>query len=106
MQHDFLIQVTFSSRIYHGMFGIVIEEFLFPIRVLLNNMKLLWNAKLTYIQIFVPIFKYLYLGTNDLKIGINHLKIGINHLYLGTNHLKIGTNHLYLGTNTTYPQMI
>ena len=24
----------------------------------------IWNAKLTYIQIFVPIFKYLYLGTN------------------------------------------
>ena len=25
----------------------------------------LWNAKLTYIQIFVPISKYLYLGTNN-----------------------------------------
>ena len=68
-----------------------------------------WNAKLTYIQIFVPIFKYLnlgtnhlYLGTNHLYLGTNHLYLGTNQLYLGTNHLKIGINDLYLGTNDLY----
>ena len=31
----------------------------------------IWNAKLTYIQIFVPRFKYLYLCTNGLYLGTN-----------------------------------
>ena len=47
----------------------------------------LWNAKLTYIQIFVPIIKY-------LDLGINHLYLSSNHMYLALNHLHIGTNDL------------
>ena len=61
-----------------------------------------WNAKLTYIQIFIPIFKYLDLGTNHLYLSSNHLYLASNHLYLGTNDLKIGTNDLYLGSNDLY----
>ena len=60
----------------------------------------------TYLQIFVPRYKLLDLGTNDLYLGANDLYIGINHLKIGVNHLYLGKNHLYLGTNTTYPQMI
>ena len=65
----------------------------------------------TYVQIFKPRYKYLYLysnhlylGTNDLKIGTNHLKIGTNHLkivknhFLGTTYLDLPINHLNLGT--------
>ena len=61
-----------------------------------------WNAKLTYIQIFIPIFKYLDLGTNHLYLSSNHLYLASNHLYLGTNDLKIGINDLYLGLNDLY----
>ena len=66
------------------------------------NMRGLWNAKLTYIQIFIPIFKYLDLGTNHLYLSSNHLYLASNHLYLGTNDLKIGINDLYLGPNDLY----
>ena len=66
------------------------------------HMPHVWNAKLTYIQIFVPIFKYLNLGTNHLYLGTNHLYLGTNQLYLGSNDLKIGINDLYLGTNDLY----
>ena len=62
----------------------------------------LWNAKLTYIQIFVPIFKYLDLGTNHLYLSSNYLYLASNHLHLGTNDLKIGINDLYLGSNDLY----
>ena len=62
----------------------------------------IWNAKLTYIQIFIPIFKYLDLGTNHLYLSSNHLYLASNHLYLGTNDLKIGINDLYLGPNDLY----
>ena len=61
-----------------------------------------WNAKLTYIQIFVPIFIYLDLGTNHLYLSSNHLYLASNHLHLGTNDLKIGINYLYLGSNDLY----
>ena len=36
---------------------------------------LIWNAKITYIQILIPIFKY-------LDLGANHLYLSPNHLYL------------------------
>ena len=62
----------------------------------------IWNAKLTYIQIFVPIFKHLDLGSNHLYLSSNHLYLASNHLYLGTNDLKIGINDLYLGSNDLY----
>ena len=61
-----------------------------------------WNAKLTYIQIFIPIFKYLDLGTNHLNLSSNHLYLASNHLYLGTYDLKIRINDLYLGSNDLY----
>ena len=61
-----------------------------------------WNAKLTYIQKFIPIFKYLDLGTNHLYLSSNQLNLASNHLYLGTNDLKIGINDLYLGSNDLY----
>ena len=61
-----------------------------------------WNANLTYIQIFIPIFKYLDLGTNHVYLSLNHLYLASNHLHLGTNDLKIGTNDLYLGSNDLY----
>ena len=58
----------------------------------------IWNAKLTYIQIFVPRFKYLDLGTTYLYLSSNHdSKIGINHLKIGIDHLFLGKNDLYLG---------
>ena len=34
-------------------------------QVSITTDRCVWNAKLTYIQIFVPIFKYLNLGTNN-----------------------------------------
>ena len=64
--------------------------------------RVIWNAKLTYIQINVPIFKYLDLGTNHLYLSSNHLYLATNHLHLGTNDLKIGINDLYLGSNDLY----
>ena len=57
---------------------------------------------LTYIQIFIPIFKYLDLGTIHLYLSSNHLYLASNHLYLGTNDLKIGINDFYLGSNDLY----
>ena len=61
----------------------------------------------TYLQIFVPRYKYLDLGTNDLYLGTNDLYLGTNDLYLGTNDLYLGTNDLKIGTNIyTYLQMI
>ena len=71
-------------------------------RTKMNRGRNIWNAKLTYIQIFVPIFKYLYLGTNHLYLSSNHLYLASNHLHLGTNDLKIGINDLYLGSNDLY----
>ena len=32
----------------------------------------------TYLQIFVPRYKYLDLGTNDLYLGTTHLYLGLN----------------------------
>ena len=60
------------------------------------------NYAITYIQIFIPIFKYLDLGTNHLYLSSNHLYLASNHLYLGTNDLKIGINDLYIGSNYLY----
>ena len=67
-----------------------------------NRFTLLWNAKLTYMQIFIPIFKYFDLGTNNLYLSSNHLYLASNHLYLGTEDLEIGMNDLYLGSNNLY----
>ena len=39
----------------------------------------LWNTELTYIQIFIPIFKYLDLDTNHLYLYSNHLNLASNH---------------------------
>ena len=72
------------------------------IAMLYSKMPYLWNAKLTYIQIFVPICKYSDLGTNHLYQSSNHLLQASNHLHLGTNDLKIGINDLYLGSNDLY----
>ena len=37
-----------------------------------------WNAVLTYIQLFEDIFKYLKISSNRLKISSNRLKISSN----------------------------
>ena len=42
----------------------VLDYYTFSLKIP-GKCRLVWNAKLTYIQIFVPIFKYLYLGTNN-----------------------------------------
>ena len=72
------------------------------VRVLfMSNKQYVWNAKLTYIQIFIPIFKYLDLGTNHLYLSSNHLYLGTNDLQIGINDLYLGPNDLYLSSNTT-----
>ena len=51
-----------------------------------------WNAVLTYIQLFEDIFKYLKISSNELKISLNHLKISSIHLKISSNELKISSN--------------
>ena len=63
--------------------------------------RAVWNAKLTHIQIFIPIFKYLDLGTNHLYLASNHLYLGINDLKIGINDLYLGSNDLFISSNTT-----
>ena len=45
----------------------------------------LWNAVLTYIQLFEDIFKYLKISSNELKISSNELKISSNELKISLN---------------------
>ena len=63
------------------------------------ELSLLWNAVLTYIQLFEDIFKYLKISSNELKISSNHLKISSIHLKISLNDLKISSNHLKISSN-------
>ena len=54
----------------------------------------IWNAVLTYIQLFEDIFKYLKISSNKLKISSNELKISSNELKISSNELKISSNEL------------
>ena len=61
----------------------------------------LWNAVLTYIQLFEDIFKYLKISSNELKISSNHLKISLNDLKISSTHLEIFSNELKISSNGT-----
>ena len=58
----------------------------------------IWNAVLTYIQLFEDILK---ISSNELKISSNHLKISSNHLKISSNvlYLKISSNELKISSN-------
>ena len=63
------------------------------------GVKYLWNAVLTYIQLFEDIFKLIKYISKYLKIFSYELKISSNDLKISSNDLKISLIHLKISSN-------